>query len=167
VRWSLREHGVVLAGPEPQELIEPVAPEDLRSEARHVMADYAVWVQTADLSRRAQGLTVLTFCRALHTLTTARVTSKAQAGGWALRTLDHRWHGLIRRALDDRPDPWTKVREPAEPALMRETLGFVQYALDLSLSEPKKRRPDGPHRDTLLRPGEVSERSEAPPRRRL
>ena len=30
VRWSLREKGVVLAGPDPKTLIEPVAPAELR-----------------------------------------------------------------------------------------------------------------------------------------
>ncbi len=29
VRWSLREHGVVLAGPSPRELVEPITPDQL------------------------------------------------------------------------------------------------------------------------------------------
>jgi hypothetical protein len=42
--------------------------------------------------------------------------------------LDPEWSPLIRWALDDRPDPWTKVHEPADPALLRRTLEFADYA---------------------------------------
>src|SRR5262249_2026297 len=37
VRWCLREKGIVLTGPDPQELIEPVPPAALRAEVRETM----------------------------------------------------------------------------------------------------------------------------------
>ena len=41
VRWLLREHGVVLVGPDPKQLIDPVSPATLRSEALATMPEYA------------------------------------------------------------------------------------------------------------------------------
>jgi len=79
---------------------------------------------TAALSRWA----VLSHARILHTLAIGEVSSKRTAGEWALHALDPEWAPLIRWALEDRPDPWTKVREPADPALLRRTRQFIDYA---------------------------------------
>ena len=80
------------------------------------------------MSRRALAVAVLTHCRMLHTLAAGVVGSKRVAGAWALRELDPEWAPLVRWALDDRPDPWTKVREQADPARLRRTLEFADYA---------------------------------------
>jgi hypothetical protein len=66
--------------------------------------------------------------RILHTLAIGEVSSKRTAGESALHALDPEWAPLIRWALEDRPDPWTKVREPADPALLRRTRQFIDYA---------------------------------------
>jgi hypothetical protein len=58
------------------------------------------------------------------------VTSKREAGEWALRALPAEWTSLVRRALDDRPDPWLKVHEPADPEAVERTLAFADYAGD-------------------------------------
>jgi hypothetical protein len=47
-----------------------------------------------------------------------------------LGDLSPEWTSLVRRALDDRPDPWTKVREPADADVVMRTLAFVDYALE-------------------------------------
>jgi hypothetical protein len=70
----------------------------------------------------------------LRTLDSARVTSKREAGEWAMAALEPEWHGLFQAALGDRPDPWTKIREPADPALMARTYEFLDYALSRSRS---------------------------------
>ena len=57
------------------------------------------------------------------------MSSKRQAGEWARETLDRRWAELIRRALDDRPDPWQRVHEAAEAGAVDETMQFVDQAL--------------------------------------
>jgi hypothetical protein len=80
------------------------------------------------MGRRALAVAVLTHARILHTLAVGEVSSKRNAGEWALGMLDPEWSPLIRWALDDRPDPWTKVHEPADPALLRRTLEFADYA---------------------------------------
>lgn len=129
VRWSLREHGVVLAGPEPHELVDPISPDDLRAEARWALTRWDAWFRSVGaIDRRALAVAVLSHCRILHTIAIGEVTSKRVAGEWALAELDPEWGALIRWALDDRADPWTKVHEPADPALVRRTLAFAEHA---------------------------------------
>ena len=129
VRWSLREHGVVLAGPDPRELVEPIAADQLRAEMRWALGNWQAWFRSIDsISRRALAVAVLSHARILHTLAIGEVSSKRTAGEWALRALDPEWAPLIRWALEDRPDPWTKVREPADPVLLRRTRQFLDYA---------------------------------------
>jgi hypothetical protein len=136
VRWSLREHGVVLAGPDPQDLIEPVKAEDLRREVREAMVEFAAWARSptkaGGMSRWMQPYLVLNFCRMLQTLETGEIASKKAGGEWGLAALDSEWADLIQQALDDRPDPWRRVYEPADPAVAQRTLAFVDYALGKS-----------------------------------
>jgi hypothetical protein len=58
------------------------------------------------------------------------VTTKREAGEWALGALSPEWASLVQQALDDRPDPWTKVGEPVEPAVVERTMAFVDYAVE-------------------------------------
>jgi hypothetical protein len=68
VRWSLREHGVVLAGPEPRELIDPISPDELRDDVRWALDEWAAWFRSQDsISRRGLAVAVLSHCRILHT----------------------------------------------------------------------------------------------------
>jgi hypothetical protein len=90
---------------------------------------WRAWFRETDsISRRALAVAVLSHARILHTLAIGEVSSKGVAGEWALHAVDPEWAPLIRWALVDRPDPWTKVREPADPALLRRTLQFTDYA---------------------------------------
>lgn len=133
MRWSLREHGIVLAGPEPKGLVAPVSVSQLRAEARRGVHEYAAWApeptKSGGMSRWKQPYLVLTFCRLLHTLACGCVTSKRKAGTWALEALDPEWTELIQIAIDDRPDPWTRVYQPAAPDAIARTLAFADYAV--------------------------------------
>ena len=40
VRWLLREHGVVVAGPDPHELVDPITADELRERCAHVPGGY-------------------------------------------------------------------------------------------------------------------------------
>ena len=138
MRWSLREHGVVLAGPEPKHLVAPVSASQLRTEARAGIQEYAAWApeptKAGGMSRWKQTYLVLTFCRLLHTLACGCVTSKRKAGTWALEALDPEWTELIQTAIDDRPDPWRRVHQPAAPNAIARTLAFADYAVAQSNS---------------------------------
>ena len=140
VRWSLRERGVVLDGPDPKSLVEPVSSDQLRAEAFAGIDEFHAWAHDPqdrfkdaqgrgpDMSRWKQPYLVLTFCRLLHTLDAGVVASKREAGEWALAALDPDWASLIQQALDDSPDPWARVYQPAEPEVAARTLEFGDYA---------------------------------------
>jgi predicted nucleotidyltransferase len=127
MRWTVRERGIVLAGPEPAELVDPVEPEELRDEARRKLDDYADWAATLDaMTRWQQPYLVLTACRLRWTLEHATVAAKPEAARWALETLDPRWGPLIRAAVADRPDPWLRVQQPAPAEAAAETRAFLE-----------------------------------------
>jgi hypothetical protein len=133
VRWTLREYGVTLAGPDPRELVEVVPPEALRERMRKdvvtLLPDLATWV-SIELAW-GQRYAVTTLCRIMYTLTTARVCSKKAALLWAIDELDPQWSGLCRRALGGRAlgfDP----EDAAEPTIVVKTVAFAEYAKALA-----------------------------------
>jgi Domain of unknown function (DUF4111) len=142
VRWTLREHGIVLTGPPAAQLIDPVPAERLRAASLATAGSLAGWARESPdryragdrlgFSRWKQPFLVLTLCRCLYTGEAGAVVSKRQAGEWALRRLDRRWAALIQSALDDRADPWQRVGRPAEPGVVDETIAFVDYAVRAS-----------------------------------
>jgi len=133
VRWVLRERGVVLAGPDATTLVDAISRDQLRTEARARVHEYGAWARERDevgsMSSWKQAYLVVTFCRLLHTRATGRVSSKREAGAWAMAALDHEWTDLVRRALAARPHPWRRVHEPADPASVARTLAFAEYAV--------------------------------------
>jgi hypothetical protein len=133
VRWSLREHGVTLAGPAIGDLVDPVPAEEMRIELVAAVREYAAWApaptNAGGMSEWKQTYLVLMFCRMLHTIASGRVVSKRASGIWALDSLDPEWRTLIQRALDDRSDPWGRVKKAAEPQLVERTLAFAEYAV--------------------------------------
>jgi hypothetical protein len=101
-RAVIRASGLVLAGPEPQTLIDPLSPADIRRAARGTLEDW--WApQIADpfrlREREYQSYAALTMCRALYTITHGAVASKQAAARWAQAELGLPWSGLIERAL--------------------------------------------------------------------
>ncbi|UCG26045.1 MAG: DUF4111 domain-containing protein [Chloroflexota bacterium] len=137
VRWTVREHGLALAGPEPASLIDPIPVASLR---REILSTINEWGQQilADPeqynSRFYQGFITLSYCRMLHDLQAGDTGSKLAGAEWAKKKLDPSWAGLIDRAWSTRPDPATSVRQPADPREYRRTLAFVQYIMERSRS---------------------------------
>jgi len=126
-RHIIREQGVVVAGPAPQALIDPVLPNDLR---RAVLGFLREWWSPmlhdpARLhSREYRAYAVLTMCRALYTLQHGTVVSKPVAAHWAQEELSRRWTASIERAL-----AWPRGAQSDD---MDETLGFIRYTLERS-----------------------------------
>lgn len=123
-RHTLREHGVVMSGPAPRTLIDPVGPNDLR---RAVMATLSEWWtpmchKTVQLQYVGyQTYAVLTMCRILYALQYGAIVSKPFAARWAQETIDEPYASLIERALI-----WA---DPGQPSEVNETLDFIQYTL--------------------------------------
>jgi len=133
VRRVLHEHGIALAGPSPATLVGPVPADVLRAEVAAKVRDWAEGVRSGRYeiaTRWSQPYVVITYCRMLHTIATGRVQSKPAAVRWAKGALEPRWEGLIGRAWGDRPDPTAKVRLPADPGEVADTLAFVAYAVE-------------------------------------
>lgn len=124
--WTIREHGIVLAGPDPKALIDPVQADDLRQAVRGILNEW--WrpmlenpVQLA--SREYQAYATLTMCRMRYTLATGAIPSKPAAAKWAQHNLDARWRGLIARAQAWPNDGLTDEADLAETlAFVRETV---------------------------------------------
>lgn len=126
-RHLIREQGLVVAGPAPQTLIDPVSPNDLRRATLGILGKWwAPMLHEPTLLRSSeyQAYAILTMCRALYTLQYGIVAPKPVAARWAQETLGKCWTALIERALVWRPD--------AQTDNMHETLDFIRYTLERS-----------------------------------
>ena len=128
VRWSLRECGVTLTGPDPWDLVDPVGPEVLaarmRELARAFLPDLYAW--TSFENAWTQRYAVATLCRILHTFDEGRVSSKKAAMVWAKDHTEPRWSDLVQQALDDRRLGWDPRASP-RPGSVEQTLAFLEY----------------------------------------
>jgi hypothetical protein len=130
-RWVTREHGLVVAGPDPRRLIDPIGPEELRAAVRaSLLEGWSEWARdTGWLRPRAyQAFAVLTMCRDLYALEHGVVVSKPAAAAWAARRLAPPWPALVERSLAWRPD-W----RPDDQGLA-ETLRFVAWVVERARS---------------------------------
>ncbi len=105
-RHVLREHGVVVAGPPIQTLIDPVQPAELRRAVYELLREW--WAPMLDAPDRLradeyQAYAILSMCRALHALEYGTIVSKPQAAVWAQQKLGAPWERAIARALAWRP----------------------------------------------------------------
>jgi hypothetical protein len=103
--YTLREHGVAVAGPTPRTFIPPVPPADLNRAGAGIAAQWLDQART-DPSwldwlrpRRHQAFVVLTLCRLLYTLETGGVISQPGAARWGVQRLGPEWTGLIAQAV--------------------------------------------------------------------
>lgn len=109
-RWMLRAAGIALFGPPPAALIDPIGDEALVAAVTARLNDWAAWTRDLDdpdwqLPRRHKFYVVETMCRALHTLATRQLGSKADATTWAAAHLPDPWRGLVIEAQNWRTDP--------------------------------------------------------------
>jgi Domain of unknown function (DUF4111) len=128
-RWVAREHGLVVRGPDPRELIDPIGPDQLRAAVRASLAGHwalegtdTAWLRP----RNYQAFAVLSMCRDLYALEHGRLVSKPAAAAWAGRLLQPPWTAQVERALRWRSD------ECVDDEHLPETLGFVAHAVALA-----------------------------------
>jgi len=123
-RHIVREHGVIVWGPSPRTLIDPVSPRELREAVCEMLREF--WQDQLTepewlLQRDYQAFAVLTMCRALYTLSEGSVVSKPEAAAWACQTLDPKWRPVIERAL-----AWRHQHEKDD---LTEALDFLRFAV--------------------------------------
>jgi len=131
-RHIVRESGVVLAGPEPKELFDPLGADDLRRATQGVLDEW--WGPMLDDPVRLrnseyQAYAVLTMCRMLYSLEHGTLVSKPVAAHWALDKLDEHWRGLIQRALIQHANT---QRFDVPEADLSDTLDFIHYTIERS-----------------------------------
>lgn len=129
-RAIVRERGVVLWGPPPAALIDPISPQQLREascqqmngEWREFMRDEQ-WLRPRHFSAFA----ILTFCRAVYTIQHGAFCSKPVAAAWAEAAYPA-WRPVITWALTHRADhgDTSPTELIATMAFLREALAEVQ-----------------------------------------
>jgi hypothetical protein len=126
-RHIIHQYGVVVAGPSPHTLLDPVDADELRSALRDILEkwwrpllDDPAWVQQS----QKQPFAILTMCRTLYTLEHGVVASKPVAARWGQQAMDKQWTALIEWAL-----AWPHATESNHLAA---TLSLIQYTLNRS-----------------------------------
>jgi hypothetical protein len=133
-RWVLHNRALTIRGRPAATLVDDVPPLILRREAVALavtrMQDIAA---DPDYLRNRWGQPheVLTRCRLLFTATRAEVIGKTDAARWCRGVVPDRWHDLIDRAIADRPDPWQRAQQAADPVLALRTWEFVEFITPL------------------------------------
>lgn len=128
-RYILRERGIIVEGPDPKILIDPVSSGDLKQAVVDILNS---WIKGFLDDPRIlencgyQSYTVLTLCRILHTYAYGTIVSKPAAAEWAKRTLEPEWSPLIEHAWMGRQNPGMK----SDPEDLKRTLDFIRYTLE-------------------------------------
>jgi predicted nucleotidyltransferase len=126
-RHVIREQGIVLAGPDPKSLIDPVSPEDIRRAVKGVLQEWwfpmledPSWLKNHGSEYHA--FAILSMCRALHALKHGTIVSKPIAARWAQKELGERWSQVIERSLAQRVG--SEDRD-----LYNESLEFIRFTM--------------------------------------
>jgi hypothetical protein len=130
-RWVAREHGLVVVGPDPRELIDPIGPDQLRAAVRASLAGHwalgggdVAWLRP----RNYQAFAVLSMCRDLYALEHGTLVSKPVAAAWASRRLGPPWPAQVERALVWRSD------QRIDDEHLPETLALIAHTVALARS---------------------------------
>ncbi|MCL4266161.1 MAG: DUF4111 domain-containing protein [Anaerolineae bacterium] len=141
---TIRDHGVVVAGPEPHTLVESIHPQDMHSAAAEITN---LWLEQSQndptwltwfRQRDAHTFVILTLCRLLYSLATESVTSKPRAAEWAQKKLGGPWATLIKRALARQHEAGEITQSEEE-----ESLAFIQFTLEQCNPPPVDKQPPG------------------------
>jgi len=122
--YLLSEHGIVLEGPDFNELIPPIDIHEVRqASARDLFQE---WVPKIDdnpwlSNSHYQSYLVLNLCRILHTVIQGEPGSKKVAGDWAKATYPQ-WQDLIEEA-----ESWTYGDEMKRQA---DAVAFLRFAVE-------------------------------------
>ena len=126
-RHILRKQGVVMAGPNPGILIDPIEQDDIRQAILEFLREW--WMPMLDNPARLQSVeyqayAILTMCRVLYTLENGTIASKSTSASWAQVALGKQWSALISWALTRPTD--------TQSDKMNKTLDFIRTILERS-----------------------------------
>jgi hypothetical protein len=130
-RYTLREHGVVIAGPNPRDLLDQVDPDEMRRDGAIIAR---TWLDQAEHDptwldwARPQpyfAFVIATLCRLLYTLETGGVASKPAAIRWAQQTLDGQWAGFVDHSWEARHKNGETPQEDIEILV-----AFIRYTVE-------------------------------------
>ncbi len=128
-RDVLRKCGVVIAGPDPKDLIDPILPGELQRAVADVLP---LWINPmiadpSKINRRGyQSFFVLSVCRILYTLKHGEIISKTVAAQWGMENLDIKWRPLIAHAISGRHNAGMQ----AQPEDILGTIEMMKYTLE-------------------------------------
>lgn len=124
-RHIIHQYGVVVAGPRPEEILDPVSAEELRRALHEILEiswrpllDDPAWVRQS----RMQPFAILTMCRTLYALEHGVIVSKPVAARWFKQAIGRQWTELIDWALASPHDK--------ESSRLAATLSLIKYTLD-------------------------------------
>jgi predicted nucleotidyltransferase len=133
-RYIVREYGVVLAGPDPKTLIDPINPDEIRSAILGILHEWwfpmledSTWLRQH--GSNYHGFAVISMCRAFHGLHHGTIVSKPKAIQWAKENLDPRWHPLIEQAVAS--------QYGRQSEFLSETLDFIHFTQEQILAFEK------------------------------
>jgi predicted nucleotidyltransferase len=127
-RHILRERGVVVAGPDPKTLIDPISPDGLRGAVANLLPLWTdlFFENPPRIDKRGyQSYCVLSLCRMLYTLKHGEIVTKQLAAQWAKENIDSQWKPLIERAMIGRQNPELDAR----PEDINGTLAMMRFVL--------------------------------------
>jgi hypothetical protein len=128
-RWTVREHGITVIGPNPRTLIEPVGRHEIVPAVSRRLHDWVDWANQPDdpewqEPRSHKAYVVETMCRALYTLTHGELASKARSVVWAREALPMPWRDLAARSQGWRTD------RTIDQSLVPEVMAFIHWTGD-------------------------------------
>jgi hypothetical protein len=123
-RHVIRECGVILSGPDPKTLIDPVSADEIRQAVHGVLDEW--WFPMLEnpswLSEHGSeyhAFAVISMCRALHALRHGTIVSKPVAAKWAQAEFGSQWSALIEKALE--------AQSGGQPDFLEKTLNFLRF----------------------------------------
>lgn len=122
-RHIIREYGLVLFGPDPKTLIDPVSPDEIRGAIRGILNEW--WFPMLEnpswLVERGpeyHAYAVISMCRSLHGIKHGTIVSKPVAAHWAMEAYPQ-WCELIETGLAS--------QDGTGPDFSQEALGFIRF----------------------------------------
>jgi hypothetical protein len=124
--WVVREQGVVLFGPAPSTIIDPISKQEFLEVVQAHTRSWRDWIDGMR-DQPSQAYAILTLCRALYAYNNGEQASKKQAALWAQERFPQ-WASVIQQALVWRQN-WRDQIIDIE-ATFPTTVRFIHFAVD-------------------------------------